>query len=129
MKELSKEIWKCAEEISCSFLERNGFLIICRNYSCEFGEIDIVAEKDQVIVFAEVRSRSSDLQSAFSSVSVRKRLKIIRTAIHFLQDNRDYEGLCMRFDVIGILYNERSNLFQIKHLEDAFRVDELDEYL
>lgn len=124
-----KEIWKLAEDASCNYLQNKGYVITARNYSCSFGEIDLVALKEQEIIFIEVKSRRNNMQSTFSSVSVRKRLKIIRTALHYIQENPQFENLCMRFDVVGLIYHQVSELFEIEHLPDAYRVDELEEYL
>ncbi len=44
------------EDIACKFLIKNGFRVICRNYQKAWGEIDIIAEKDKVIHFFEVKS-------------------------------------------------------------------------
>ena len=129
MESQKSDLWILAEVVSCSFLQRNGYVIIERNYRCPYGEIDVIAVKDQEIIFIEVKSRSRNMQTTFSSVSIRKRLKIIRSATTYIMENPQYDQHCMRFDVIGLIYHKKEQLFEIKHLEDAFRVDELEEYL
>lgn len=52
------EIGKKGEEIAQKYLERKGFVIICRNYRKKWGEIDIVAEKDTAVHFVEVKTVS-----------------------------------------------------------------------
>lgn len=118
-----------AEEFAVNYLQERGYRIISRNYYCSYGEIDIIAEKDEYIVFVEVKSRYQNLHATFSSVSLRKRLKIIRTASDYLLKHVKYQQNCMRFDVVGVIYNEDKHLYRIKLLEDAFRVDELADLL
>jgi putative endonuclease len=118
-----------AEEAASNYLQRKGYLIISRNYHCRYGEIDIIALKAELIVFIEVKSRRGDMEAAFSSVSIRKRLKLIRSALHFIQNNPQYEKQCMRFDVIGAVDEKREGFFRLEHLEDAFRADGLEEYI
>jgi len=120
---------KKGEAVGCNYLQNKGFSLITMNYTCQYGEVDIIAEKGDEIIFVEVKTRKRDLSAAFSSVSVRKRIRLIRSAVHFLQNNPEFEGHCMRFDVIGLIYNNHTGLYKISHLEDAFRVEELEDFL
>ena len=117
------------EEAAAGYLQGKGYNILHRNYHCKYGEIDIIALYEEFIVFIEVRSRSNDLNAAFSSVSYRKRIKLIRSALDYITNNERFEKFCIRFDVIGIITDRKTGLYRITHLEDAFRVDDLDEYL
>lgn len=118
-----------AEEACHGYLSGKGYRLIARNYHCRYGEVDIIAINGEEIVFIEVKSRSRDMEAALSSVSVRKRLKIIRSALQFLQENEQYEAYCIRFDVIGLILSKTSGLYEIRHLVDAFRVEELEELI
>ncbi len=55
-----KEVGKLGEEIASKFLERKGFKIVLRNYRKPWGEIDIIAEKDDVVRFVEVKAVSRE---------------------------------------------------------------------
>ena len=57
------QIGKLGEDIACRFLENKGFSIIERNYTKQYGEIDIVAKKDQEFHFVEVKSVSREINS------------------------------------------------------------------
>ena len=85
-----------------------------KNYKCKLGEIDIIAEKDDIIVFIEVKSRSSD---AFGmprdAVNYYKQRKIRLVAEVYIKQNRLYDKSC-QFDVIEILNGE------IDHIENCF---------
>jgi putative endonuclease len=106
-----------AEERAAAFLGERGFLIIERNYRCRFGEIDIVAEDGDCLVFVEVRSRSSSGHGdALDAVGLKKQRQVAKVAQAYL-DLRRPKHREIRFDVIGIT-GER-----LEHVPDAFRVD------
>ena len=93
---------KIGEELAAAYLAEAGYRILERNYRCLFGEIDIVAQEGETLVFVEVKSRSSgaygDPQLA---VGRRKQQKISRISVHYLAERR----LChrpARFDVVAV---------------------------
>ena len=59
MKELNKAKGAYGEDLACRELEKNGYVILERNYRYRNGEIDIIAEKDGIIIFVEVKFRTS----------------------------------------------------------------------
>lgn len=92
---------KKAEDIACSFLQRNGMSLIQRNYQCRFGEIDLIMQDTDTIVFVEVRYRSSStFGSAAESVDSNKQRKLVFTANHYLQCHTITQPT--RFDVIAL---------------------------
>ena len=106
------------EDLAINYLINNGLEIISRNYHSAYGEIDIIAVQEDTVIFVEVKTRSSNLQNAFNSVSKQKQNKIIKTAQIFLSKNQKFENLYTRFDVIAIIKNKYG--YNIKHLIDAF---------
>lgn len=110
-----------AEELACGWLCDRGWRIVDRNYSWRGGEIDIIAERGDVMIFCEVRSRSGLPQVApEETVNWTKQRKIILTARRYLQglEERGEELKGCRFDVISVVTDERGP--KIKHIEDAF---------
>jgi putative endonuclease len=104
---------KKGEDYAVKFLKKNGYQILERNYSAKTGEIDIIAEKDDAIIFIEVKTRSSDAYGAgFEAVTNAKQNKIIRTAQFYIMEKK-LEKLC-RFDVISIDDKD------VTHIENAF---------
>ena len=94
-----------------------GFDIVARNVHSRFGEIDLIAQKNNLLVFIEVRFRSnSQFGSALESVSVQKQRKVIKAAQYFLANNSSLNKLHMRFDVIGIDAQNR-----VQWIEGAFQ--------
>lgn len=90
-----------SEQQALSFLQAQGLTLLCQNYNCRFGEIDLIMSDQDCLVFVEVRYRkNNDFGGALASVNVRKQNKIIKTAKHYLAQ-LDEEPYC-RFDVIAI---------------------------
>lgn len=112
------------ERLACEYLAENGWKIVCKNYRCRFGEIDIIAENGEYIIFAEVKARKSNsLALPREFVTKQKQAKIIKTALVFMADNNF--DLQPRFDVIEIFDYNRSN--RLKHIENAFDSEAYDE--
>lgn len=107
--------------IAAKFLINNGYTIICQNYRLRCGEIDIIVEKDQHLVFVEVKSRTSPyLNAALASVSYTKQKRISRTAQLYINQNPSYANHYFRFDVIVVNYCRMTETYSVKHFEDAF---------
>src|SRR3990167_432294 len=75
-----------AEDRACAFLLENCFLIIERNFYSRFGEIDIIAIKDKVIHFVEVKS-GLDYESAIQNITKTKLSRLIKTGYVYLKKN------------------------------------------
>ena len=96
-------IGQAAENIAADFLRAQGLDILERNYLRRMGELDIVARDRDVLVIAEVRTRSSDRYGgAAASVDPRKQQRLIRTASQLLQQRKDLAQLRVRFDVVVV---------------------------
>ena len=110
------------EDYAAAYLRRHGYRILARNYSCRFGEIDIIASDRHYVVFVEVKLRASDrFLRAGAYVTPAKQARI-RTAASLWLAEHETE-LQPRFDVIEIYapYGERTHFPKINHLEDAFQ--------
>ena len=74
-----------AEQIACNHLAKNGYRIITRNFNCRVGEIDIIAQNGEDLVFVEVRSwHSSAIVNPLDTISRRKQKRVIRAAEVYL---------------------------------------------
>lgn len=94
---------KDAEKIACDWLLKQGLTLVDSNYSCRFGEIDLVMLDQSYLVFIEIRLRSNRAYGgAASSVDLKKQKKIITTANHFLMSQKKFSQYCCRFDVIAL---------------------------
>lgn len=97
-RKTSREIGNIGETAVCSFLEKNGYEILARNYTIRGGEIDIIAKKNHCLAFVEVKTRKCNaLQSGEAAVNKTKQQHIIKTAQRF---NQTLDEPCNgRFDV------------------------------
>lgn len=109
----------CAgEDYAAEWLIEHGYRIVDRNYHSRFGEIDIIAENSQYIVFVEVKTREDgSMVSPVESVTRNKQRKILLTAQLFLQ--KSPSALQPRFDVAAVttVYGEPLGL---KYFDNAF---------
>lgn len=100
---------KLAEREATRYLESQGLRLVDRNFSCKFGEIDLIMTADnQTLVFVEVRSRREQVYgTAIDTITAGKRNKLRRTAQLFLQTHPRYQHSNCRFDVVGIQTNSK----------------------
>ena len=94
------------EDFAADYYEKNGYRLLCRNFKGTHGEIDIIAEIDAYIVFAEVKLRAVLSQKPAEAVDSQKMLHIVNTANEFLceyKDNTYIASLKTRFDIFEIL--------------------------
>lgn len=92
-----------AETTACRYLEAKGLKLLFTNFRCNHGEIDLIMQDKEDIVFVEVRSRGrTDYGNALESVTPAKINKIIRTARYFLHINEWTYTVPSRFDIVAI---------------------------
>lgn len=90
-----------AEARALAYLQQQGMQLAERNFSCRYGEIDLIMREQQVMVFVEVRQRSSaQFGGAAASVTAAKQARLWRTAEIYLQRYRTPPSC--RFDLIAI---------------------------
>jgi len=108
-----------AETKACEFLIQQKFILLAKNYRCHFGEIDLIMQDKEDIVFVEVRSRQrTDYGNAIESVDYYKREKLIKTATHFLQSKRWLYQFNSRFDIIA--FHPVLGKMQLEWIKNAF---------
>lgn len=112
------ELGKRGEELASIFLTEKGYTILTTNFRHKKGEIDVIAQQNETIIFVEVKTRKSNhFGYPEESISEQKQMKLQETALAFLQQEEltDYP---IRFDVIAITFSK--NKPTIFHIEDAF---------
>ncbi len=128
LKKSKIDIGKQGEDIACSYLKKNGFIILERNYRCGRNEIDIIAQKDNTISFVEVKTRhDTSYGHPAEAITEVKQKEILKAVQCYVKDNHR-PGQHYRFDVVAIVLDEKKkNQFNetsedIFFIEDAFRV-------
>jgi putative endonuclease len=99
-------IGQFGEKIAASFIVNNGSSIICRNYKCIYGEIDIISASKKDIVFTEVKTRQNiNYGYPFESVTESKVKKIKKASQYFLLNENSVQNhkYNLRFDIISII--------------------------
>lgn len=119
MKDFRKSFGTQGEDAAADYLCRQGYRILKRNYRLALGEVDIVALRDECVVFVEVKTREGEFYGdPFEAVHVKKQNTIRKMAECFLAF-AGLEDFDVRFDVISVLGTEKDG-FVIDHLQDAF---------
>ena len=111
------ELGKLGEELAVEFLQKNGYDILETNWVFQKAEIDIIAQKENILAVVEVKTRSSidfGLPQDFVKPS---KIQLLVKAVneYVISNDLDVE---IRFDIIAI-HKERKN-YKIEHIDDAF---------
>lgn len=116
MKSKKRQIGDIGEDIAVKYLLENSYEILDRNYLKPYGEIDIIALKNNTISFVEVKTRKDDsFAYASESVDFYKKQRIIRAAKSYIME-KDIDDYFISFDVCEI-YTDTG---KINYIEDAF---------
>ena len=120
MKDSRKALGHKGETLAVLYLEGKGYEIIERNFRCRRGEIDIIAQKENELIFIEVRSRSTNnYGSAIESINYRKQQRIRTLALIYMQRKQRQEVNCS-FDVITFQFTGAGENPVIHHYPRAF---------
>ena len=114
-----KRLGDTGEKLARDFLKNKGYRIRETNFRCRYGEIDIIAQKKDCIVFIEVRTKTT---SAFGtpeeSITAAKREKLVSTALAYLQIHADPFAR-WRIDFIAIELDQKGKTSRIELIENA----------
>ena len=112
---------QAGESAAEEYLRRKGYRILARNLRSSLGELDLVAEDGQVLVFVEVKARRTDaFGGAIHAVHHRKQEKLIQLSAQYLARHHIKNRLC-RFDVV-LLQGPNAGALQIEHIQNAFEI-------
>ncbi len=109
-RELPKLFGDKSENLATSFLEQNGFVILERNYFArKLGEIDIIAKKEEILHFIEVKSGKTDFDPIYNITPTKLR-KIINSAHYYLKIKKldmpfSIDALIIRYDEVEFIEN------------------------
>jgi len=112
-----KSIGIDGENEVASYLAKQGFTILTRNYTKLYGEIDIIASKADVIAFIEVKTRTYHYLNPAEIITPSKQKKIIMTAHSFIASH-DYHDKVYRFDVAFVTVVDEN--ISIEYIDNAF---------
>jgi putative endonuclease len=119
MKGYRQEIGAWGENYAAEYLEARGYQVLERNYRTPYGEIDLIVSKDSVVIFVEVKTRST---TAFGlpegGVTSKKQAHLVGAAQSYIQDHPQYEN-GWRVDVIAVLGRPGASTPELTHFENA----------
>jgi putative endonuclease len=114
----NKELGEWGEQIAVDYLNKHNIRIIGRNIRTNYGEIDILGQKDCVLIFFEVKTRRTEnFGNPEDAVNYIKQEHMKNSALEFIQSNQDTE-MDWRIDVIAI-YVSKKNKIQIRWFKNA----------
>lgn len=115
----SHRIGAWGEEIASQYLEAKGYKILARNWRTQEGELDLVAQDGETVVFIEVKTRTTkDFGWPEESVTATKRRRLQRSAMAYLTD-QGLMDLLWRIDVIAIDRDQSGCVERLEHYIDA----------
>jgi len=115
----SREIGALGEKIAAEYLTRLGYVIRERNFRSREGEIDIIAEKDDFLVFIEVRTRRSlSFGTPEESVTAQKKERLIALTQAYMEDREDLPS-SWRIDVVALELGAKGQVSRLELIENA----------
>jgi|SRR5579862_84838 len=117
----TNQFGELGERIAARWLEKSGWKILARRYRSGRRDIDVVAERDGLIAFVEVKARTgSAFGSPVEAVHRRKQRELSKSAQSWI-DRHGRSGESYRFDVMGVLLKEK-RVF-VRHVAGAFQIN------
>ena len=118
-----QEVGKLGEKTARKFLKKRGYRIRETGFRCPHGEIDIVAQQKDYLVFVEVRTKSSlDFGTPEESITQAKKKKLIASALTYINTHQKLPSL-WRIDVVAIELDDRGKTRRIELIESAIEQD------
>jgi putative endonuclease len=113
---IQKQMGNWGEQAAVEYLEKQGYVILTRNFRSGHGEVDIIARQENVLVFVEVKARSSNRYGfPEHSVTPRKRMHILSAAEKYVLDHPEFQT--WRVDVIAV--EGETGEVKITHFENV----------
>ena len=119
MKDGRRRLGAFGERLAAAHLMAKGYHIRARNFRCREGEIDIVAQDGETLVFVEVRTRRGDaLGGAAESITAAKEARLVTAATAYVQQLPEPPA-GQRIDVVAVQLSPGGRLLAIDHIEGA----------
>jgi len=120
LKDNRKKLGFLAEGIARHYLIKKGYKILAANYKMNFGEIDIIAQKDDMVVFTEVKANIKLYEGLEPELRVdyKKQNKLIKLATAYML-NKKMTDTGWRLDIISVVFDSENKKAHIKHFKNA----------
>lgn len=111
-------VGKKGEDLATEYLMKNGYKILERNYRKQYTEIDIIAQKDNVLVFIEVKTRTSNIfGTPLEAISPRKVQLLLKLATYYSMQHAKLPQ-ALRIDAIALTLGKNLTIQQIEHVKN-----------
>jgi putative endonuclease len=116
-----KKLGEFGEKLALAFLVDLNYILIEANWRCRSGELDIITQNEDTLVFVEVRTRRNTGRygTPQESVDARKQRKVRETAQVYLHQHHKH-NCKIRFDLISVELNLQGEFIRLDHLQHAF---------
>ncbi len=115
-------VGKSGEDFCEEYYRKRGYIIRERNYHSRYGEVDLIAEKDNLIVFVEVKTRNENtVEAPSASVTKSKQKKLMLTAMKYMEN--EPVSVFSRFDVFEV-WQKEGRIYKFNLIESAFDADD-----
>ena len=119
MKNQNSTIGKLGEDIAVKYLENHDYKILSRNYRKPWGEIDIVAQQSDELVFVEVKTQNQGFEwRPEENVTRHKKRQLSKIINTYLKERKVYGETNFRVDVLGIIINDKTETAQVEHIQN-----------
>lgn len=116
-KSFNREMGKKAEDLACLELQKKGYQIVKRNFQNKFGEIDIIAQNKNILVFVEVKAKTGFNFGTPEEMVGRRKLTKIRSMATIY--NKGKEVNC-RIDIVAVVLDSAGSLLRLTHYENVY---------
>ena len=118
MKNHRKKLGAWGEGVAAHQLEADGFTIVARNWRCRYGEIDLIAQKGELVAFVEVKTRKGrDMGAPEEALTARKGKKLMQLAQFYVAE---YElDVDWRIDLVAVELDKSGKLLRCEHIPNA----------
>lgn len=114
-----QNIGKLGEDIAVKYLEKHGYNILERNYRKPWGEIDIIAQQSDELVFIEVKTQNQEIEwRPEENITFHKKRQLSRIVATYLKANKIPEDQNWRVDVIAIKLNFKTKNASVEHIQN-----------
>jgi len=120
MTKRNKQIGAWGEQAAADYLVEHGYKIVARNVRTPYGEIDIVARQGEMMIFVEVKTRTTnDRGRPFDAIHPAKQRRLARLALSFIHGRRMEDRSC-RFDAVAVCLTPEGRVVQVEIMPNAF---------
>ncbi len=115
VKRARKNLGASGERVAALYLQEHGYQILARNYRTRAGEIDLVGQDADGLAFIEVRTRRGEAYgSPEESITPRKRERLLRLALQFLEAHAEYGDCPWRIDLVAIQLDSSGHIHRLE---------------